>query len=107
LDAYPSLANRFFGCPPPFCRVTLTSFDGTPLAAEVAVHENGERPGLVVVHGTFGSSGQEIYSRPAIRAFVEWGFNVAVVDLRGWGRSSSLSKVPLTGGWREAEDVLA
>ncbi len=107
LDAYPALANRYFHCPPPFRRVTFESLDGTPLAAEVATHDGGARPGLVVVHGTFGSSGQAIYSTPAIRAFEEWGFNVAVVDLRGWGRSSALSKAPMTGGWREAEDVLA
>ncbi len=107
LDAYPKLANRYFSCEPPFRRVTFGSFDGTPLAAEIAEHEDGDRPGLVVVHGTFGSSGQEIYSAPAMRAFAEWGFNVAVVDLRGWGRSSALSKAPMSGGWREAEDVLA
>ena len=107
LDAYPKLANRFFSCPPPFRRVTFPSFDGTPIAAEVAIHEDGDRPGLVVVHGTFGSSGQAIYSTPAVRAFEEWGFNVAVVDLRGWGRSSALSSAPMSGGWREAEDVLA
>lgn len=107
LDMYPALANRYYSCPPPFERVTFESFDGTPLAAEVAIRDDRPRPGLVVVHGTFGSSGQGIYAAPAIRAFVDWGFNVAVVDLRGWGRSSALSTVPMSGGWREAEDVLA
>ena len=101
LDAYPRLANRFFRCPPPFRRVTFESLDGTPLGAEIAIHEDGaDRPGLVVVHGTFGSSGQEIYSRPAVRAFAQWGFNVVVVDLRGWGRSSALSTTSTSLGPR-------
>lgn len=106
LDAYPRLANRFFSCPPPFRRVTVESLDGTPIAAEVAVRDDRPRPGLVVAHGVFGSSGQRIYSTPAVRAFSEWGFNVAVVDLRGWGRSAALSDAPISGGWREAGDVL-
>jgi predicted alpha/beta-fold hydrolase len=107
IDAYPRFANRYFTCPPPFRRVTFASFDGTPIAAEVATRDDRDRPGLVVVHGTFGSSGHSIYSNPAVRAFAEWGFNVAVIDLRGWGRSSALSDAPMSGGWREAEDVLA
>lgn len=107
IDAYPRFANRFFTCPAPFRRVTITSLDGTPIAAEVATRDDRDRPGLVVVHGTFGSSGHSIYANPAIQAFADWGFNVAVVDLRGWGRSSALSDAPMSGGWREAEDVLA
>ena len=80
LDAYPKLANTYFSCSPPFRRVELTSLDGVPIAAEIAEHDEGERPGVVVVHGTFGSSGQEIYATPAMQAFEDWGFNVAVVD---------------------------
>jgi predicted alpha/beta-fold hydrolase len=106
LDLHPKVANRFFACPPPFRRITIEALDGTPIAAEVAVRDDRPRPGLVVAHGTFGSSGQRIYSDPAIRAFSEWGFNVAVIDLRGWGRSSTLSEAPTTGGWLEALDVL-
>lgn len=107
LDLDPKLANKFSVCPPPFRRITVESLDGTPLAVEVATRDDRERPGLVVVHGTFGSSGQEIYAKPAIRAFSEWGFNVAIVDLRGWGRSAALSDAPMSGGWREADDVIA
>jgi predicted alpha/beta-fold hydrolase len=107
LDARPRLANRYFRCPAPFRMVSFESLDGTPLVAEVAARDDRDRPGLVVVHGTFGASDQAIYGRPAIVAFEEWGFNVAVVNMRGWGRSAALSDTPMTGGWREAEDVLA
>lgn len=107
LDGHPHLANRFFRCPAPFCPVTFESLDGTPISAEVASRDDRDRPGLVIVHGTFGASDQAIYGRPAILAFEEWGFNVAVVNLRGWGRSAALSDTPMSGGWREAEDVLA
>ena len=107
LDAWPKLANRFFKCPAPFRRVSFNSLDGTPICAEVATRDDRDRPGLIVVHGTFGASDHSIYSRPAIVAFEEWGFNVAVVNLRGWGCTAALSDAPLSGGWREAEDVLA
>ena len=107
LDIRPRFTNRFFSCPPPFRRVVMESLDGTPIAAEVAARDDVARPGIVVVHGVFGSSGQRIYSDQAIRAFADWGFNVAIIDLRGWSRSATLSKVPMSGGWKEGEDVLA
>lgn len=106
LDIRPRFSNRFFSCPPPFRRVTIESLDGTPISAEVAAHEGESRPGIVVVHGVFGSSGQRIYGDQAIRAFADWGFNVAIVDLRGWSRSATLSSTPMSGSWREGEDVL-
>jgi len=106
LDIRPRFSNRFFSCPPPFRRVTIESLDGTPISAEVAAHEGEPRPGIVVVHGVFGSSGQRIYGDQAIRAFADWGFNVAIVDLRGWSRSATLSSTPMSGSWREGEDVL-
>lgn len=107
LDIRPRFSNRFFSCPPPFRRVVIESLDGTPISAEVAAREDVGRPGLVVVHGVFGSSGQRIYSDQAVRAYADWGFNVAIIDLRGWSRSATLSNIPMSGGWREAEDVLA
>lgn len=107
LDIRPRFTNRFFSCPPPFRRVVMESLDGTPIAAEVAARDDVVRPGIVVVHGVFGSSGQRIYSDQAIRAYADWGFNVAIIDLRGWSRSATLSKVPMSGGWKEGEDVLA
>lgn len=107
LDNNPKWANRWFSCPAPFKRVVFESLDGTPLAAEVAFHKDGPRPGLVVTHGIFGSSGQQIYANPAITAFQTWGFNVCVLDLRGWGKSAALSKTPISGGWREGEDIIA
>lgn len=106
LDIRPRFTNRFFSCPPPFRRVVMESLDGTPISAEVAARDGELRPGIVVVHGVFGSSGQRIYSDQAIRAFAEWGFNVAIIDLRGWSRSATLSDVPMSGSWREGEDVL-
>jgi predicted alpha/beta-fold hydrolase len=107
VDSYPKRAGRLFRCPPPFEYVTFESLDGTPLTAQVATRSDQPRPGLVVVHGTFGASGQALYADQAIEAYAEWGFNVLALDLRGWGRSAALSDAVMTSGWKEGGDILA
>jgi predicted alpha/beta-fold hydrolase len=42
-----------------------------------------------------------------VRAYYEWGFNVAAVDLRSFGLTELLSAAPSTGGWKEGEDLIA
>jgi predicted alpha/beta-fold hydrolase len=107
VDAYPSRAGRLFRCPPPFAYFQFESLDGTPLVGQVAVRDDRDRTGIVVVHGTFGSGGQALYANQAIEAYASWGFNVLALDLRGWGRSAALSDAVITSGWKEAEDILA
>jgi predicted alpha/beta-fold hydrolase len=105
VDLWPRRAGKLFACPPPFREARFESLDGTPLFAQVATRP-GPRPGLVVVHGSFGAGGQPLYADAAIEAFA-WGFNVVALDLRGWGKSAQLPQTVITCGWNEAEDVLA
>ena len=43
-----------------------------------------------------------------MRAFYEWGFNVAVLDLRSFGLTELItSSAPSTGGWKEGLDLIA
>ena len=51
--------------------------DGERIAASIALQE-AARPGLIVVHGLFTSSRFDYVRQIAVRAFYEWGFNVAV-----------------------------
>jgi predicted alpha/beta-fold hydrolase len=80
--------------------------DGERIAASIAVQE-AARPGLIVVHGLFTSSRFDYVRQIAVRAFYEWGFNVAALDLRSFGMTELTSPAPSTGGWKEGLDVLA
>jgi predicted alpha/beta-fold hydrolase len=80
--------------------------DGERIAASIAVQE-AARPGLIVVHGIFTSSRFDYVRQIAVRAFYEWGFNVAALDLRSFGMTELTSPAPSTGGWKEGLDILA
>src|SRR5919201_6209190 len=80
--------------------------DGERIAASVALQE-AARPGLIVVHGIFTSSRFDYVRQIAVRAFYEWGFNVAALDLRSFGMTELTSPAPNTGGWKEGLDILA
>jgi predicted alpha/beta-fold hydrolase len=80
--------------------------DGERIAASIAVQE-AARPGLIVVHGLFTSSRFDYVRQIAVRAFYEWGFNVAALDLRSFGMTELTSPAPSTGGWKEGLDILA
>lgn len=79
--------------------------DGEPLAAMIGRHEE-PRPGLVVVHGILSSRLFDYVRDVGVRAYYDWGFNVAVIDLRSFGLSELLTAAPNTGGWKEGEDVV-
>ena len=70
------------------------------IAASIA--PRGPRPGLIVVHGVFTSSRFDYVRQIAVKAFYEWGFNVAALDLRSFGLSELTSPAPSTGGWKRA-----
>jgi predicted alpha/beta-fold hydrolase len=80
--------------------------DGERIAASIALQE-AARPGLIVVHGIFTSSRFDYVRSIAVRAFYEWGFNVAVLDLRSFGMTELTTPAPSTGGWKEGLDILA
>lgn len=80
--------------------------DGEPIAATIGLQE-ASRPGLIVVHGVFTSSRFDYVRQIAVRAYYEWGFNVAAVDLRSFGLTELTTHAPSTGGWKEGEDIAA
>jgi predicted alpha/beta-fold hydrolase len=80
--------------------------DGESIAATIG-RQRTERPGLIVVHGLFSSSRFDYVRQIAVRAYFEWGFNVAAVDLRSFGVTELTTHAPSTGGWKEGEDVAA
>jgi predicted alpha/beta-fold hydrolase len=80
--------------------------DGERIAASIALQE-APRPGLIVVHGLFTNSRFDYVRQIAVRAYYEWGFNVAALDLRSFGMTELTSPAPSTGGWKEGLDILA
>jgi predicted alpha/beta-fold hydrolase len=80
--------------------------DGERIAASIALQE-AARPSLIVVHGLFTSSRFDYVRAIAVRAFYEWGFNVAALDLRSFGMTELTSPAPSTAGWKEGLDILA
>ena len=83
-----------------------SSADGERIAATVAMHD-APAPGLIVVHGLFSTRRFDYVRETAVRAFFEWGFNVAAVDLRSFGLTGLMNEAPSTGGWKEGEDLIA
>jgi len=84
----------------------VTGADGERIAASIALQE-AARPSLIVVHGLFTSSRFDYVRQIAVRAYYEWGFNVAALDLRSFGMTELTSPAPSTGGWKEGFDILA
>ena len=84
----------------------VTGADGERIAASIALQE-AARPGLIVVHGVFTSSRFDYVRQIAVRAYYEWGFNVAALDLRSFGMTELTSPAPSTAGWKEGLDILA
>lgn len=80
--------------------------DGERIAASIALQE-AARPGLIVVHGLFTSSRFDYVRAIAVRAYYEWGFNVAVIDLRSFGMTELTTPAPSTAGWKEGQDIVA
>jgi predicted alpha/beta-fold hydrolase len=78
--------------------------DGEHIAMQVALHES-PRPGLIVVHGLFSNRLFDYVRKIAVRAYFEWGFDVAAIDLRSFGATELTSHAPSTAGWKEGEDV--
>ncbi len=99
-------ANYGYGYPRQFHDLTIEGADGVRIAASVAL-QDVPRPGLIVVHGLFTTRRFDYVREPAVRAFFDWGFNVATVDLRSFGLTGLINEAPSSGGWKEGEDLLA
>jgi predicted alpha/beta-fold hydrolase len=100
-------ANLGYAYPSQFSDHVFEGADGEHIAASIGLHEGARRPGLIVVHGLFSSRRFDYVRDIAVRAFFEWGFNVAAVDLRSFGLTNLTSQAPTSVGWKEGEDILA
>jgi predicted alpha/beta-fold hydrolase len=100
-------ANLGYAYPSQFSDHVFEGSDGEHIAASVGLHEGESRPGLIVVHGLFSSRRFDYVRDIAVRAFFEWGFNVAAIDLRSFGLTNLTSQAPTSAGWKEGEDILA
>lgn len=94
-----------YSYPSQFRHDHLAGADGERIAAMVALQEE-ERPGLVVVHGLFSNRLFDYVREIAVRAYYDWGFNVAALDMRSFGLTELLSHAPSTAGWKEGEDLI-
>ncbi len=92
--------------PAQFSEHIFEGADGEEIAATIGLQE-APRPGLIVVHGVFTSARFDYVRQIAVRAFYEWGFNVAAIDLRSFGLTELTTHAPSTGGWKEGEDIAA
>ena len=95
--------------PAAFRDVLITSGDGAPLFARVALHAGVTRPGVVVVHG-FNTNGKESVIRWAAMLYAN-GYDVIAADQRSFAAEHDAGYGPpawvQTFGWKESEDVLA
>jgi predicted alpha/beta-fold hydrolase len=94
-----------YAYPRQFREQTLEGADGVRIGASVGLHDV-PRPGLIVVHGLFTTRRFDYVRQIAVRAFFEWGFNVAAVDLRSFGLTGLMNEAPSTAGWKEGEDLI-
>lgn len=100
-------ANLGYAYPSQFSDHVFEGADGERIAASIGLHDGVGRPGLIVVHGLFSSRRFDYVREIAVRAFFDWGFNVAAIDLRSFGLTNLTSAAPTSAGWKEGEDILA
>jgi pimeloyl-ACP methyl ester carboxylesterase len=100
--------QRTKATPATFRAVRFTATDGTPLAGILGLGLNADttpRPGVVLVPG-FTHTTNHKYIVELADLFQRNGWNVLAIDLRGHGVSRTLSSALITGGWKEAGDVI-
>jgi len=100
-------ANLGYAYPAQFSDHVFEGADREHISASVGLHEGARRPGLIVAHGLFSSRRFDYVRDIVVRAYFEWGFNVAAVDLRSFGQTNLTSQAPTSAGWKEGEDILA
>jgi alpha-beta hydrolase superfamily lysophospholipase len=100
--------QRTKATPPTFRPVRFTATDGTPLAGILGLGLNADttpRPGIVLVPG-FTQTTNHKYIVELADLFQRNGWNALAIDLRGHGVSRTLSSAMITGGWKEADDII-
>ena len=100
-------ANLGYAYPSQFSDHVFEGADGEHIAASIGLHQDEPRPAVVVVHGLFSSRRFDYVRDIAVRAYFEWGFNVAALDLRSFGLTNLTSQAPSSTGWKEGEDIIA
>jgi pimeloyl-ACP methyl ester carboxylesterase len=102
----PAAHQRTKAPPATFRAVRFSSVDGTPLAGILGLSSDPTpRPGVVLVPG-FTQTTSHKYIVELAELFQRNGWHVLAIDLRGHGVSRTLSPAMITGGWKEAGDVL-
>src|SRR5215510_5429861 len=100
--------QRTKATPATFRAVRFTATDGTPLAGILGLGLNADttpRPGIVLVPG-YSQTTNHKYIVELAELFQRNGWNALAIDLRGHGISRTLSSAMITGGWKEAGDVI-
>ena len=100
--------RRTKATPATFRAVRFPATDGTPLAGILGLGLNADttpRPGVVLVPG-FTQTANQKYIVELAELFQRNGWNVLAIDLRGHGVSRTLSSAMITGGWKEAGDIV-
>jgi len=95
-----------YNYPSQFSQHIFQGADGETISATIGLQQ-AERPALIVAHGLFSSRRFDYVRQIAIRAYYEWGFNVATLDLRSFGYTELTTHAPSTAGWKEGEDIVA
>ena len=107
LGIFPAQLIRLKEYKAPFQLRQYRSLDGTPLAAAIAVHQDGNpHPGVVLAHG-FTETKNQKYIVELSALLHQNGWHVLAIDFRGHGDNRKLSQPPITFGWKEADDILA
>ena len=92
--------------PVAFEDVAFPAADGARLAGMLARHQdNRPRPGIVIVPGMTQSRDLKFVVELA-ELFARNGWHVLTIDLRGHGKSRTLSPALITMGWKETADVM-
>ncbi|MFN8534240.1 MAG: alpha/beta fold hydrolase [Dehalococcoidia bacterium] len=88
-----------------FESVQITSADGLPLAARLALHRDGTpRPAVILGHSVWGSKELDAIVDLA-EFFFSHGWQVLAPDFQGHGESAKLSDAPYTMGWKEGDNL--
>jgi predicted alpha/beta-fold hydrolase len=105
LTQHHDAANLGYGYPRQFHDYVFEGVDGIRVGASLALRDR-PRPALIVVHGLFSTRRFDYVRDIAVRAYYEWGFSVAAVDLRSFGLTGLANEAPSSGGWKEGEDLI-